>query len=328
MKKNIAVVGCGHWGKNLVRNFYELGVLATICDPSTEIVEKYSKQYDVKNNSFTEIINDPNINGVVLAVPAKHHSSLAIDAIKKGKNVFVEKPLAMNENDATFMIETAKENKVQLMVGHLLQYHPVFKKVKDIVQQGEIGEINYIYSNRLSFGKIRTEEDVIWSFAPHDISMILSLADQEPEFITAHSTSILQNNIADTATIHITFKSGLKSHISVSWLHPYKEQKLVVTGKTAMLVFDDTKPWNEKLSILRYQAEMTNNSPNLKKNDLEFIKVIEDEPLKNECQHFIDVVGNNIKPLTNGHEGLKVLKVLTLATQSEKDNKTNKILDR
>ena len=325
MKKNIAVVGCGHWGKNLIRNFYELGVLASICDPNIEIAEQYSKQYSVQNHLFSEIINDSNIEGVVLAVPAKHHAAMAIDAMKKGKHVFVEKPLAMNEAEATLMIKTAKEKKVQLMVGHLLQYHPVFKKVKEIVQSGEIGEINYIYSNRLSFGKVRAEEDVIWSFAPHDISMILSLANQEPEFITAHSTSILQNDIADTATIHITFKSGLKSHISVSWLHPYKEQKLVVIGKTAMLVFDDTKPWNEKLSIQKYQVEINQGSPSLKNDNLEFIKVIEDEPLKNECQHFVDVVENNIRPLTNEYEGLKVLKVLTAATQSQKNNKNIKI---
>ena len=319
MKKNIAVVGCGHWGKNLIRNFYELGVLASICDPNIEIAEQYSKQYSVQNHLFSEIINDSNIEGVVLAVPAKHHAAMAIDAMKKGKHVFVEKPLAMNEAEATLMIKTAKENKVQLMVGHLLQYHPVFKKVKEIALDGEIGEINYIYSNRLSFGKVRTEEDVIWSFAPHDISMILSLANQEPEFITAHSTATLQDNIADTATIHITFKSGLKSHISVSWLHPYKEQRLVVIGKKAMLVFDDTKPWNEKLSIQRYQAEINQGSPNLKKDNLEFIKIIEDEPLKNECQHFIDVVENNVKPFTNVFEGLKVLKVLTAASANEKN---------
>ena len=325
MKKNIAVVGCGHWGKNLVRNFYELGVLASICDFRPEIVENFSKKYNIQNSLFTEIINNPNIKCVVLAVPAKHHARMAIDAMKQGKHVFVEKPLAMNEAEATSMIDTAKENKVHLMVGHLLQYHPIFKKVKDIVQRGEIGEINYLYSNRLSFGKVRNEEDVVWSFAPHDISMILSLVNQDPKFISTQSVAILQNNIADLATIHIIFKSGLKSHISVSWLHPYKEQKLVVTGKTAMLTFDDTKPWNEKLSILRYKAEMTHGSLVLNKDDLEFVKVFEDEPLKNECQHFIDVVTNNLKPLTNEIEGLRVLKVLTAATQSQKDNKIVRI---
>ena len=325
MKKNIAVIGCGHWGKNLVRNFYELGVLASICDPDINIAKQYAEQYSVQNHSFPEIINDPNIMGVVLAVPAKHHAAMAIDAMKQGKHVFAEKPLAMNEAEATLMIKTAKENKVQLMVGHLLQYHPVFQKVKEMVLGGEIGEITYMYSNRLGFGKVRTEEDVIWSFAPHDISMILSLTNQEPELVTAHSAAVLQDNIADTATIHMTFKSGLKSHISVSWLHPYKEQKLVVIGKKGMLVFDDTKPWNEKLSILRYQAEINQGSPNLKKDDLEFIRVIEDEPLKNECQHFINVVENNIKPFTDEHEGLRVLKVLTAATLSQKNIKLIKL---
>jgi UDP-2-acetamido-3-amino-2,3-dideoxy-glucuronate N-acetyltransferase len=178
MKKNIAVVGCGHWGKNLVRNFYELEVLASICDPNIDIAKQYAEQYSVQNHSFSEIINNPSIQGVVLAVPAKYHAAMAIDAMKQGKHVFVEKPLAMNEAEATLMIKTAKENKVQLMVGHLLQYHPVFQKVKEMVLGGEIGEIDYMYSNRLSFGKVRAEEDVIWSFAPHDISMILSLTNQ------------------------------------------------------------------------------------------------------------------------------------------------------
>ena len=325
MKKNIAVVGCGHWGKNLVRNFSELGALWSICDPDNLVVRRFAEKYQVKNNSFNEIINDQNIEGVVLAVPARLHAPMANDAMKKGKHVFVEKPLAMNEVEAKSMIETAKKYKVQLMVGHLLQYHPIFKKVKNIVHRGEIGKVNYIYSNRLSFGKVRTEEDVIWSFAPHDISMLLSIANQDPEFISTHSVSILQNNIADSATLNLTFKSGLKSHISVSWLHPYKEQKLVITGKTAMLIFDDTKPWNEKLSIQKYQCEMTKRLSVLKNTDKEYIKVIEEEPLKNECQHFIDIIENNTKPLTNEIEGLKVLQVLTAATQSQINNKTIKI---
>ena len=325
MKKNIAVVGCGYWGKNLVRNFSELGVLSSICDPNHSIANTFAKKYNVKSCSFAEISDDPDIKGVVLAVPAELHASMAVDAMNKGKHVFVEKPLAMNEVEANLMIAAAEKNNVQLMVGHLLQYHPIFKTVLKMVKSGDIGEINYIYSNRLSFGKIRTEEDVVWSFAPHDISMILSLTNQELEFLTAHSTAVLQDNIADTATIHMTFKSGLKSHISVSWLHPYKEQKLVVIGKKAMLVFDDTKPWNEKLWIQRYQLEINQDSPILKKNDLEFIKVIEDEPLKNECKHFIDVVENNIKPSTNDQEGLKVLKVLTATTLSQKDNKVTRV---
>ncbi|HAG73471.1 MAG TPA: oxidoreductase, partial [Gammaproteobacteria bacterium] len=247
MKKNIAVVGCGHWGKNLVRNFAELGALAAVCDPNAELAKHYAEQYNVNNFSFAEIIKDAGIEGVVLAVPAPLHASLAIEAMNAGKHVYVEKPLAMNQIEARQMIDTSKDQGVQLMVGHLLQYHPVFIAVRELVTSGELGGLSYIYSNRLSFGKVRSEEDVIWSFAPHDISMILSLTGQEPESVRTESASILQSNIADTATVHMAFTSGLKAHISVSWLHPYKEQKLVVIGESAMAVFDDTQPWEQKL---------------------------------------------------------------------------------
>jgi UDP-2-acetamido-3-amino-2,3-dideoxy-glucuronate N-acetyltransferase len=325
MKKNIAVIGCGHWGKNLVRNFSELRALSSIFDPNTEIVEQYSKQFNVKKSLITEIINDPNIKGVVLAVPAHLHASMAIEAMNKNKHVFVEKPLAMNEADAEAMIATAQKNKVRLMVGHLLQYHPIFKTIKEYVKEGKIGDVNYIYSNRLSFGKVRTEEDVIWSFAPHDISMILSLTDQEPEYVSTNATSILQKNIADTATIYLQFKSGLKSHISVSWLHPYKEQKLVVVGQSAMLVFDDTKPWHEKMALYPFKVVSSKNLINLQNTNVQYVKVNEEEPLKNECQHFIDVVEKDIQPLTDGAEGLRVLKVLSAASRSRVKNETVKL---
>lgn len=325
MKKNIAVVGCGHWGKNLVRNFSELGALFSICDPSSEIADQYASQYNVKKSSFTEIINDPNIKGVVLAVPAHLHASMAIEAMNKNKYVFVEKPLGMNEVEAEAMIATAKKNKVRLMVGHLLQYHPIFKTIREYVGKSKIGEINYIYSNRLSFGKVRTEEDVIWSFAPHDISMILSLTGQEPEYVSTNATSILQNNIADTATIHLQFKSGLQSHISVSWLHPYKEHKLVVVGQSAMLVFDDTKSWHEKLALYAYEVVSSKKLINLQTSNVQYVKVTEEEPLKNECQHFIDVVEKDMQPLTDGTEGLRVLKVLSAASRSQIKNEKVKL---
>ena len=316
MKKNIAVVGCGHWGKNLVRNFSELGALVAVCDPNDELAKKYAKEHNVDNLSFTEIINCAAIEGVVLAVPAPLHASMAIEAMNAGKHVYVEKPLAMNKIEAAAMIESAKENDVQLMVGHLLQYHPVFIAIRGLVDSGELGSLNYVYSNRLSFGKVRSEEDVIWSFAPHDISMILSLTGQEPEVVRTESSCILQPNIADTATVHMEFKSALKAHISVSWLHPYKEQKLVVVGEDAMAVFDDTKPWNEKLALYRHSVESSGVILSLEKAEVEYLKVSQSEPLKNECQHFLDVVSGNILPLTNGVEGLRVLNVLELASKT------------
>ena len=203
------------------------------------------------------------------------------------------------------------------MVGHLLQYHPIFDEIKKIIKSGEIGELKYIYSSRLSFGKIRSEEDVIWSFAPHDISMILSLANEEPISVTAKGTSVHQKNIADSASIYMEFDSGLKSNISVSWLHPFKESKLVIIGKSGMLIFDDNKTWKEKLSIIQYKFLIHENSNHLSKSNFKYLDVDEEEPLKKECQHFIEVVEKNIKPLTDGDEGLKVLKVLSAASKSK-----------
>ena len=317
MKKNIAVIGCGHWGKNLVRNFAELGALAAVCDPNDKLAQSYAEQYHVGNLSFAAILTNPAIEGVVLAVPASLHACMAIEAMNAGKHVYVEKPLAMNRIEAEDMIASSKENSVQLMVGHLLQYHPIFMAVRELVESGELGSLSYVYSNRLSFGKVRSEEDVIWSFAPHDISMILSLTGQEPEVVRTESSCILQPDIADTATVHMEFKLAIKAHVSVSWLHPFKEQKLVVVGQSGMAVFDDTKPWNEKLALYRHIVQTTGGLPSLEKAEVGYLEVPQSEPLKNECQHFMNVISENAVPLTDGDEGLSVLKVLSAASLSE-----------
>lgn len=310
MKKNIAVIGCGHWGKNLVRNFAKLGSLFAISDPNLEIVKEFSTQYGVENLTFDDILKEPLIKGVVLAVPAPLHADMAIAAMESGKHVYVEKPLALSENEAKKMLKSSSANNVKIMVGHLLQYHPVFKAVRKIVNKGKLGKLSYIYSNRLSFGKVRSEENVIWSFAPHDISMILSLINKEPTKVRTESSCIIQPNISDIATIHMEFKSGLKAHISVSWLHPYKEQKLVVIGDSGMIVFDDTKEWDKKLALYRHTVEVSEGLPDIKKSEVEYLEVTQSEPLNDECKHFMDVVNNNFDPITDGEEGLKVLKVL------------------
>jgi UDP-2-acetamido-3-amino-2,3-dideoxy-glucuronate N-acetyltransferase len=317
MKKNIAVIGCGHWGKNLVRNFAELGALAAVCDPNTKLAQSYAEQYNVGNLSFAAILANPAIEGVVLAVPAPLHASMAIEAMNAGKHVYVEKPLAMNRIEAEAMIASAEDNDVQLMVGHLLQYHPIFMAVRGLVESGELGSLSYVYSNRLSFGKVRSEEDVIWSFAPHDISMILSLTGQEPEVVRTESSCILQPDIADIATVHMEFNSSLKAHVSVSWLHPFKEQKLVVVGQGGMAVFDDTKPWNKKLALYHHVLQAGDGLPHLEKAEVEYVDVPQSEPLRSECQHFLNAVRENVVPLTDGGEGLRVLNVLSAASLSE-----------
>jgi len=324
MKKNIAVVGCGHWGGNLVRNFYELGVLACLCDHDTKLASKLAKNYKTDYLSFDEVISNPDIEGIALAVPAPLHASLAIKALEMKKDVFVEKPLAMNELEAMNMIEASKINKKNLMVGHLLQYHPIFRHLKEIVEAGTLGKLNYIYSNRLSLGKVRSEEDVIWSFAPHDISMILSLARQEPKLVMKESANILQEGIDDKAMVHMTFDDGLKAHIFVSWLHPYKEQKLVVIGDRAMAVFDDTLSWDRKLALYRHKIDLSMQPSVLQKSEVEYIDVPQAEPLKLECKYFIDLIEGVVPPLTDGEEGLRVLKVLTAASLSQSNENISK----
>lgn len=311
MHKKIAVVGCGYWGKNLVRNFFELGVLECISDPDTNLATKLSKEFGVKNLNYDQVINSSEIDAVVLAVPADLHASMAIKAMEKGKHIYVEKPLALNEIEARKMIDTSIKNSVHLMVGHLLQYHPVFSKLKEINDAGHLGKLDYLYSNRLSFGKFRTHEDVIWSFAPHDISMILSITKQQPLKIHTHQSSILQKNIADVASIHLEFPNNLKGHISVSWLHPFKEQKLVVIGSKKMAVFDDTMDWEKKLAIFNHKIIFSENTPIPQKAEPEYIKIPYAEPLKEECKYFINLLENKVKPLTDGVEGLKVLQVLS-----------------
>jgi predicted dehydrogenase len=317
VKKNIAVIGCGHWGKNLLRNFSELEVLTCVCDPNVELAESFASQYKVDNVSFDQVVNNSDVDGVVLAVPAPLHAPLAIKALGAGKHVYVEKPLAMNLVEAQQVIDASVASGQHLMVGHLLQYHPVFVTLHKLVKAGEIGKLNYIYSNRLSLGKIRSEEDVIWSFAPHDISMILSLTGQEPELVRTEYVNILQTGIADSAMIHMKFKDGLKAHVAVSWLHPYKEQKLVVIGEDAMAVFDDTLPWNNKLTLYRHKIDVSGQTPMSQKSEGEYFDIPHAEPLKQECQYFVDLINGNAPPLTDGHEGMRVLKVLTAASSSQ-----------
>ncbi|MFL2715218.1 MAG: Gfo/Idh/MocA family protein [Gammaproteobacteria bacterium] len=315
MKSNIAVVGCGYWGKNFVRNIYELDSLYCICEQDIEIANSFTEKFNIPNYTFEQILADTNIVGIILAVPAQYHSEMAIKAMDSKKHVFVEKPLAMNVDEAKSMIESSKRNKVSLMVGHLLQYHPAFIKLKKLCLEGKIGKIKNIYSNRMSMGKVRSEEDVIWSFAPHDISMILSLINNPIETIYATGNSIIQDGISDIASIEINFADNIKAKISVSWLHPYKEHKLTVIGEKGMMVFDDTKDWNAKLTLVDYSVEEFDKDIQLTKKESNII-ANESEPLKEECIHFINLINNQTINLTDGYEGLNVLKVLTEASRS------------
>jgi UDP-2-acetamido-3-amino-2,3-dideoxy-glucuronate N-acetyltransferase len=322
----VAVVGTGYWGKNLVRNFYEIGALKLICDKNPSTLENLKSKFSGIETCFAlgEALSRSDVEGVVIATPAETHFYLVREALLAGKHVFVEKPLVLNETEGKQLIGIAQEKNLVLMVGHLLQYHPAFIKLREMVVAGELGRINYIYSHRLNFGKIRREENILWSFAPHDISMILSLAGEEPESVQTSGSYYLHKRIADVTTTHLEFASGLNAHIFVSWLHPFKEQKLVVVGDRKMAVFDDTLDWFEKLLVYPHQIQWENGVPVPAKAEPERVNIQSDEPLRRECLHFLECMANGHSPVTDGPEGLRVLKILNMS-QSSLDTHGKKI---
>jgi UDP-2-acetamido-3-amino-2,3-dideoxy-glucuronate N-acetyltransferase len=309
--KKVAVVGTGYWGKNLVRNFHNLGALQCVCDADQETVSAFSAQYDVKGvTAYTEVLADENIDGVALATPAESHAAMAREAILAGKDVYVEKPLCLSEDEGRELNKLAAEHGRVLMVGHLLWYHPVVLKLKELIDKGELGRIQYIYSNRLNLGKLRREENVLWSFAPHDVSVILGLTGEEPEKIQAMGGNFLHQQISDTTVTLLRFASGVRAHIFVSWLHPFKEQKLVVVGEKQMAVFNDTLGWDEKLLLYPHSIDWNENIPVANRAEAEQVVVEEYEPLRAECEHFIECMTSRERPRTDGEEGLRVLRVL------------------
>lgn len=311
----ISVIGCGYWGSNLVRNFSQLGVLSSVCDTNEALALKASAAHQVPVQTWDQILQGE-CNGVVIAAPAAQHFTLAQQALKKGKHVFVEKPLALKIEEAQELCSLSSRINRNLMVGHLLQYHPAFLELKQLITKGNLGRLQYIYSNRLNLGKFRNEENILWSFAPHDISMILGLACDLPETVYATGICHLNPHLHDVTVTHMSFKNGIQAHIFVSWLHPYKEQKLVVVGDRGMAVFDDGLPWEEKLTLYPHQVTWIDGLPQPEKANVVKIPLPQAEPLKLECQHFIDSIINKHKAQTDGEEGLRVLQVLDAAQQS------------
>lgn len=306
----IAVVGCGHWGKNLARNFAELGALKAIVDPNPETAKAHAQMHKVAALDMPTALADPDIDAMVIAAPAELHKGLALESIVAGKHVYVEKPLALSVKDGELMRTAADEAGVILMVGHLLQYHPVFVALRDMVKSGDLGKLRYAYSHRLSMGKFRLEEDAFWSLAPHDVSMILSLFDETPTKVSGGGLDFITPGIADEARLDMVFPSGGRAHIFASWLHPFKEQRLVVVGEKAMAVFDDVAPWENKLALYKHGVDTSAPVPVPVKADASYIDVPKGEPLKSECQHFLDCVAQNKRPFTDAVEALRVLGVL------------------
>jgi len=309
--KHLAVIGCGGWGQNLVRTTHELGFLAAICDTDPARAKTFADTFGVPALSYDEILDNKDITGVILPVPAPLHAKMALQAIAAGKHVFVEKPIAMKVPDAQEMVDAAKKADRILMVGHVLQYHAAFVALTKLVADGALGELRHIRSNRLNFGKVRTEENVFWSFAPHDVSMMLALAGREPVDVKAHYAADLpQSTLAASASAYLDFGQGLKGEIHTSWLNPFKEQKLTVVGTKGMAVFDDTLASDKKLTFYPNSVDFKDGQPVMNKAEAQHIGIPNCQPLTCEIAHFAECIVQNRSPRTDGLEGLRVLKVM------------------
>ena len=311
---SIAVIGCGYWGKNLVRNFNQLGALSLVCDVTPTGRDKAKELApDAKVTADIAEVFGSDVAGVVIASPAETHYSLVQQALNADKDVFVEKPLALTYEQGVELVSLARQKERILMVGHVLEYHPAILKLRELIDAGALGKLRYIYSNRLSLGKIRREENILWSFAPHDVAVILRLTGSLPFQVIACGGNYVQPNVADVTVTNLLFDNGVRSHIYVSWLHPFKEQRLVVIGDKKMASFDDV---NKKLVLYDQRVDVEKGEPVPVKGEGEEVAFGDDEPLRLECQAFLNAIQTRQPPITDGESGVQVLKVLQAAQRS------------
>jgi UDP-2-acetamido-3-amino-2,3-dideoxy-glucuronate N-acetyltransferase len=316
-KVGVALAGCGYWGKNLARNLFQMGNLVAVADPDAKVLAQVKDQYRGVRalKTFKGLLTDAKVKAVALASPAAQHYEMAREALLAGKDVYVEKPIALKVPEAEELVALAAAKKRVLMVGHILEYHPAILKLKEIIDAGDLGELHYVYSNRVNLGKIRHEENILWSFAPHDISVILLLLGQMPEWASTSGQHYLQHDVADVTMTCLGFAGKPRAHIFVSWLHPFKEQKLVVIGSKKMAVFDDVVK-DGKLKLYDKGVEWKDGRPVIRQTAESTLFFPEMEPLREELLHFVDCVRTRKTPRTDGENGVRVLRVLDACQRS------------
>ena len=333
---NIGFIGCGYWGPNLIRNLQQLPnvYIKAICDIDEERLKSLRSNYI--NVEFTthyiNLLEDKHIDAVVIATPAQTHYELTKAALFADKHVLVEKPLALSSSECRELINLSEKRRKILMVGHTFEYNAAVNKVKEYIESGELGKIYYIYSQRLNLGRVRQDVNAMWNFAPHDISIILYWLNKEPLRVSARGFRYLQHDIEDVAYVILDFPEGVSAHIHISWLDPNKVRMMTVVGSKKMVVYDDVSTTskirvydkgfvknNELGSFEEFDSfgkfQLIQRAGNLVIPKFDFV-----EPLKVECSHFVECIENNKKPLTDGFDGLRVVKVLEAAQKSMDNN--------
>jgi predicted dehydrogenase len=316
----IGVAGLGHWGPNLARNFAELGSLTWLCDLDDELRETFAKRYPgvQVTASFDDMLAAPEVQGVVIATPVPTHYALAKQALEAGKHVLVEKPPAMRATEIDELLAIANERDLVLMPGHLLLYHPAVRKLKELIDAGELGEVLCIYGNRQNLGIVRTHENALWSLGVHDLSVILYLLGEEPSEAVAYGRDFLTEGVEDVVFCYLRFPSGKIAHMHLSWLDPHKMRKITVVGREKMVVFDDMElerkvtvyekgPWKRAESYGEWQT---------RSGDIYIPKIPTDEPLKLECQEFLQLIAGNGDRRKVAEDGARVVRALDRLTVS------------
>lgn len=326
---SIGVVGVGGWGKNLARNYSQMqgANLRYLCDLDQATLDKLSPvfQPEMVSTNYQQLLDDPDLQAIVIATNGPSHYNLCKQALEAGKDVYVEKPFVMASAEAKELITLADSESRVLMVGHLLEYHPVVEKLKALIDAGELGDIRYIYSQRLNLGTVRQDENALWNFAPHDISVILFLLGIKPTDVSARGQAYLQPGVEDVMFLTMNFNNKTMGHVHVSWLDPHKTRKITIVGSKRMAVFDDLEP-SEKLKIYDKGVELNLDydsyaeSVGLRFGDITVPYIKVGEPLRAECEHFLSCVRHRTRPRSDGEDGLRVVEVLEAADQSLEQN--------
>lgn len=311
--KKICVIGGGRWGQNHIRTLFQMGNLGGIVEADSKRLEELLAQYPVRGFSSVESALEKDFDGFTIAAPAPLHYEIAKKLLEKGKNVLVEKPMTLSAGTSKELVEIAKKNNAQLMVGHVLLFHPAIKKIKEVIDSGKIGQLYYLYSTRLNLGTVRTEENVFWSFAPHDISVLDYFVGQPAVNIESKGTKFLQKNVYDYTMTQLTYPGNVHAHIFVSWLHPFKEQRLVVIGSKGMISFDDSSVEKE-IQFYDKHIEFDQGIPIKIENPSEIITYDKKQPLAEELKYFVENLDRKIE-IADGQSGYEVVKVLEKAQE-------------